>query len=82
MPTEILALRAPGPIEWLVIFMVFVIVFGIPVLLIVLFVKYLSRSKQQRQKLNQQMKKLTDELQQIQEQTKGDEKEDSSAQLR
>ena len=74
MIDDILVAGVPGGFEWLVI----VIVLGIPVLLIVLFVRYLSRSSKERQKMRIELGKLADELEQVRKQAKQGEKRDSS----
>ena len=78
---DIIGTFAPGPpgtIEWLVILVVSVIAFGIPVLLVVLFVRYVLRSNRERRRLRLELGKLADELEQMRKQAKGDEKDDSS----
>ncbi len=75
MATEILAVWTLRPLEVLLISIILVI----PLFLIILFFRYVFRSSKDRRRLNQQMKKLTDELQRIQEQMKGDKKGNSSA---
>ena len=55
-----------------------IVVFGIPVVLIILFVKYLIRSNEERRRLRLEVGKLADELEQVRKQ-KGAEKGDSSA---
>jgi len=74
MIDDILVAGVPGGFERLVI----VIVLGIPVLLIVLFVRYLSRSSKERQKMRIELGKLADELEQVRKQAKQGEKRDSS----
>ena len=65
----------PGGWELIVIF----IVFGVPVLLIILFVRLLLRNKRENVRLRLEVGKLADELQQVRQQMKTDEKDESSA---
>lgn len=62
--------------------LIFLIVLGIPVLLIILFLRYLSGIKKERQRLRLELGKLADELEQVRKQTKGGEKDKSSAESR
>jgi len=62
-----------GPIEWLVI----LVVFGIPVLLIVLFFRLLLRNKRENVRLRLEVGKLADELEQMRKK-KDDEENNSS----
>ena len=75
MINEILAFWTPGPIELIIVF----VFLGVPVLLIVLFVRYLLRNKRENVKLRLEVGKLADELEQVRKQTKGGEKDESSA---
>jgi type II secretory pathway pseudopilin PulG len=74
MVNSISAFWTPGPIELIVV----LIVFGIPILLIVLFVRYLSRSSKERQRLRLEVGKLADELEQMRKKTQGGDKGKSS----
>ena len=76
MISEILAFGMPGAFEWLIILLIFV---GIPVLLIVLFFKYLSRGNKERQKLRLELGKLADELEQVRKQAESGKKEEPPA---
>ncbi len=58
--------------------LIILVVFGIPVVLIVLFVKHLVRSNEERRRLRLEVGKLADELEQVRKQ-RGTEKGDSSA---
>ena len=73
MINDILAFWMPGPWEWIVIF----IFFGIPILLIILFVRYLVRSNKERRRLRLEVGKLADELEQMRKQ-KDDEEDNPS----
>ena len=73
MINNILAFWTPGPIEFLVI----LILFGIPVLLIILFFRFLLRNKRENVRLRLEVGKLADELEQVRKQ-KDDEKDNSS----
>jgi uncharacterized membrane-anchored protein YhcB (DUF1043 family) len=63
----------PGGWEWLVI----LIVFGIPVVLIILFARLLLRNKRENIKLRMEVGKLADELEQMRKK-QNDEEKDSS----
>ena len=76
MINDILAFWMPGPWEWIVIF----IFFGIPILLIILFVRYLVRSNKERRRLRLEVGRLADELEQMRKNAKGDKKDNSSEQ--
>ena len=58
---------------------VILIVFGIPVLLIVLAVRYALQSNKERRRLRLELGKLADELEKTREQVKGDQQDKSSA---
>ena len=73
MINNILAFWTPGPIEVIVI----LIFFGIPVVLVILFARYLLRNKRENIRLRLEVGKLADELEQIRKQ-KNDEDTDSS----
>jgi len=74
MIRDILAFWTPGPIELLVIF----IVFGIPVLLIILFARLLLRNKRENVRLRLEVGKLADELEQMRKKAGCAEKGNSS----
>lgn len=74
MVNSISAYWTPGPIEFIVV----LIVLGIPVLLIVLFVRYLSRSNKERQKMRLELSKLADELEQVRKQAEERKKDESA----
>ena len=73
MINNILAFFMPGPIELLII----LILFGVPVLLIILFARFLLRNKRENVRLRLEVGKLADELEQVRKQ-KDDEKDNSS----
>jgi len=73
MINDILAFWMPGPLELLII----LIYLGVPILLIILFVRYLVRSNKERRRLRLEVGKLADELEQVRKQ-KGSEEKDSS----
>ena len=73
MINNILAFWTPGPIEVIVI----LISFGIPVVLVILFARYLLRNKRENIRLRLEVGKLADELEQMRKQ-KNDEDTDSS----
>jgi len=70
---NILASWIPGPIELLII----LIVFGTPVVLIILFARFLLRNKRENVRLRLEVGKLADELEQMRKQ-KDDENNNSS----
>jgi type II secretory pathway pseudopilin PulG len=74
MTSDILAFWAPGPLELLIV----LIIFGIPVALIVLVVVYVLKGSKQREKLHQQIGDLSDELKRTQEQLQSQKKDESS----
>jgi len=55
------------------------IVLGIPVFLIVFFVRYLSRSSKERQKMRLELGKLADELEQVRKQAEERKKDESAS---
>jgi len=69
-----LAFAGPGVWEWLVV----ILVFGVPVLLIVLFVRYVLRNKRENIRLRLEVGKLADELEQVRKQKEKGEERDSS----
>ena len=73
MINNILAFGMPGPIELLIIF----IVFGVPVLLIILFARLLLRNKRENVRLRLEVGKLADELEQMRKQKDDEENKPS-----
>ncbi len=73
MINNILAFWMPGPIEFLII----LISLGIPVLLIILFARFLLRNKRENVRLRLEVGKLADELEQVRKKTGGAEKKDN-----
>ena len=73
MINNILAFFMPGPYELLII----LISFGVPVLLIILFFRFLLRNKRENVRLRLEVGKLADELEQVRKQ-KDDEENNSS----
>jgi len=63
----------PGGWEWLVI----LIVFGTPVVLIILFARLLLRNKRENVRLRLEVGKLADELERMRKQKGGEEKNSS-----
>ena len=63
----------PGPIEFLII----LISLGIPVLLIVLFFRFLLRNKRENVRLRLEVGKLADELEQVRKQKDDEENKPS-----
>jgi len=64
----------PGGWEWVVI----LVVFGVPILLIVLFVRLVLRNRKENIRLRLEVGKLADELEQERKKAKGTEKGNSS----
>ncbi len=71
MINNILAFWTLGTIELLIIL-------GIPVLLIILFFRFLLRNKRENVRLRLEVGKLADELEQMRKNAKGDKKDNSS----
>jgi len=74
MINNILAFWMPGPIEFLII----LISLGIPVLLIILFARFLLRNKRENVRLRLEVGKLADELEQMRKKAGGAVKDNSS----
>ena len=68
MANEILAIFMPGPIEILVV----LIVFGIPVFIVVWIIRSLVRNKRENQRLRLEVGKLADELEKIRRQNESE----------
>ena len=75
MINNILAFFMPGPYELLII----LISFGVPVLLIILFARFLLRNKRENVRLRLEVGKLADELEQVRKQVEEGKKDKSSA---
>lgn len=73
MINNILAFWTPGPIEFLII----LIFFGVPVLLIILFARFLLRNKRENVRLRLEVGKLADELEQVRKQKDDEENKPS-----
>jgi len=58
--------------------LIIAIIYGVPVLLIVLFVRYVLRNKRENIRLRLEVGKLADELEQARKQKKQDEKDPSA----
>jgi len=67
MTNSVLSFLSPGPIELFVI----LIVLGVPVVLIVLLVRYALRASTESRRLRLEVGKLADELEQIRKKAKG-----------
>jgi hypothetical protein len=74
MINNILASWIPGPYELLII----LIVFGTPIVLIILFFRLVLRNKRENVRLRLEVGKLADELEQMRKQAKGDEEDNPS----
>jgi len=75
MTNDILAVWTIAPVSLLII----LVVLGIPVFLIVFFVRYLSRSSKERQKMRLELGKLADELEQVRKQAEERKKDESAS---
>lgn len=62
MLDDILGFWCPGPLELVVICIVFFVVFMIPVGLIILLVIYLVQNSKERRTLRMEVEKLTEEV--------------------
>ena len=69
MVNNILAFLFPGPIELIVI----LIVFSIPIILVILFLKLFLRNKRENVRLRLEVGKLADELEQMRKKQDGKE---------
>lgn len=76
MINDSLAYAGPGPIEWLII----ILVAGVPVLLIVLFLRFVLRNKRENVRLRLEVGKLADELEQERKKSQGGQKDNSCGQ--
>jgi uncharacterized membrane-anchored protein YhcB (DUF1043 family) len=65
----------PGPIEWSLIF----IFLAVPIIIVALAVRFISRGNKERQKLRIELGKLADELERVRKQAEGSKKDNSSA---
>ncbi len=65
MTNEILAFLMPGPWELTVIFVISLIVFVLPVLVVVWIIRSLVRNKRENQRLRLEVGKLADELERM-----------------
>ena len=73
MINNIFAFWTPGPIELLII----LIFFCVPVVLIILFVRFLLRNKRENIRLRLEVGKLADELEQMRKHKDGEENNSS-----
>ena len=60
MTYDVLAYFFPGPLEIIVV----LLIFGIPVALVVFFIRHLSKGRKENQRLRMEVGKLADELEQ------------------
>ena len=65
MITNVLSFGMPGGFEWLVVFIISLIVFALPVLVVVLIIRSLVRNKRENQRLRLEVGKLADELERM-----------------
>jgi hypothetical protein len=79
MISSILAIGGiPGGWELIIIFIVGLIFYGIPIVLIVMFVKHVVRTDKEMRRLRLEVGKLADELEQVRKKGTGTEKGNSS----
>ena len=76
---NVLAFSAPGPIELLVIFVIFLLVFVIPIFLVVWFIRLILRNKKENVRLRLEVSKLANELENSQKQSQNIKEEQSPA---
>ena len=69
----------PGVWEWLVIFVVGFIVYGIPIILVILFLKLFLRNRRENIRLRLEVGKLADELEQMRKKQDNDENNSSDS---
>ena len=65
MINEVLAFWTAGPIELIVIVVIFSVVVAIPTALAVLFVIYLVRNNKERLRLRMEVEELTEEINEL-----------------
>jgi len=78
MIVNVLSFGMPGGFEWLVIlmvFFVFVLFWGLIIVGIVWLVRFLKRSGEERRRLRMELRKLTDEMEQMRQELVGKEPE-------
>ena len=68
----------PGGWEWVVIIFVGLMVYGIPIILVILFLKLFLRNRSENIRLRLEVGKLADELEKKRKQAKGTEEENPS----
>lgn len=78
MIMNVLSFGMPGGFEWLVIlmvFFVFVLFWGLIIVGIVWLVRFLKRSSEERRRLRMELRKLTDEMEQMRQELVGKDQE-------
>lgn len=65
MIMNVLSFGMPGGFEWLIVFIISLMVFALPVLVVVLIIRSLVRNKRETQRLRLEVGKLADELQRM-----------------
>lgn len=68
----------PGGCEWLVVLVVVLIIFGLPVLLVVLLIRYILQSRRENIRLRMEVGKLADELEQARKQANASKRAEAS----
>jgi hypothetical protein len=79
MANSILAFWLPGPLELIVIAIVFLLTFGVPILVVVLVVGYMLGRSRETQRLQLEVDKLADELEKLRSQANQTGKSDPGA---
>jgi hypothetical protein len=70
MNTNIVALY-PAGLNWLVFTFVFIIVYGVPIFLVIFFIRQSLRNKKENIRLRLEVGKLADELEKVRKQKTG-----------
>jgi uncharacterized membrane-anchored protein YhcB (DUF1043 family) len=78
MMNSILAFWTPGPLELLVIVIVCLLTFVLPIIVVVLVVRYVLRSSRENRRLGLEVDKLAKELEQMRKKAQGPDKGNSS----
>jgi hypothetical protein len=68
MTNEILAFWTPGPLELIIVAIVFLVVLVIPVALIIFLVIYLGQNNKERRRLRLEVDRLTEQVNKLKQQ--------------
>jgi hypothetical protein len=77
MIENILLMGVPGLYEWLVIMIICLICYGIPVFLIIYFIRFVIQTGKERRLMRLELGKLADELQQLKKELKSEHKDNN-----